>query len=432
LLHYSLSHSCLAAMAPVGVQVLNGITYPREVPAPEGVPPGWIGVEQAFGPNSKMAGKTYIRYSTSDGRHKHVSSAKHIFQKHCGDLSIPWEPEFAAYEAAVEAKKVAQKEALGLCDPSEREAMVAVSRARFGELTGPIVLGFPGWRCRWDYLPDSGQVAKTFLAADGREWKILKDLESFLGVRITGGGQRAEDLIALVEAGLVNYEAHAMFAGCSGKAFESQGSYLMDPANPSGAKSETPEERLKRKSDTKADKVAKREKKLSSASGGKNSLRYFRLEVSPIQVDWAGLTTAAEIPKAFVEFKPLLLRRGFEDNLELIAVHGCADGCKFFSRINGIYYRMPTAISERSCYQKLLSNPASTSGVCCDGIYIWWAASERRWQISVRPTVDAACIAYCMDDAERVTDVSQTWEVQHQGTGDFEANDSLKILRDTL
>ena len=60
---------------------------------PEGLPAGWKGIEQAYGPTSKSAGKTYVRYSSLDGRHRSLLGPKQIVQAHCADLGIPWEDE---------------------------------------------------------------------------------------------------------------------------------------------------------------------------------------------------------------------------------------------------------------------------------------------------------------------------------------------------
>merc|ERR1712176_1618592 len=87
-------------------------------------------------------------------------------------------------EAEIRAK---EREERGQAEGQKREELIALSRQHFGEITGPITLGFPGWKCRWDFLPDSGQTPKTFIAADGREWKLLKDIECMFGTRIEQG-----------------------------------------------------------------------------------------------------------------------------------------------------------------------------------------------------------------------------------------------------
>ena len=79
---------------------------------------------------------------------------------------------------------------------ARRDEMIAVFRGRFGELSGPIALGFPKWKIRWDYSHSSGQTCKTFIAPDGTEFKLLMELECMLGLKVHGGTQREIDEIA--------------------------------------------------------------------------------------------------------------------------------------------------------------------------------------------------------------------------------------------
>jgi len=150
---------------------------------------------------------------------------KQIIKAHCTDKNIPWEPEYAKYEKAMEDRRDAEaeirnaeREARGFAEGAKREEMIALSRARYGDLTGEIVFGFPGWKCRWDLLPESQQTPKTFTAPDGLQWKLLKDVECMFGTRISKGGQEVEDIDKMVEAGKKNTAAHELFHTGSGKA----------------------------------------------------------------------------------------------------------------------------------------------------------------------------------------------------------------------
>merc|ERR1719336_646683 len=131
----------------------------------------------------------------------------------------------------------------------------------------------------------------------------------------------------MVEAGLVNYAAHDLFKSGSRKALESQGSYLLDPVAPDEEHLETMEERAKRVTERKIEHGKRR--RYSAPVGGKHSLYRFGLEVVPTQEGWAALASTADVPQAFVQFKSLLLKRGFQDDLELVAVFGGAEACKY-------------------------------------------------------------------------------------------------------
>ena len=45
-------------------------------------------VEQAYSETSKYWGSTYVRYSSLDGKHKHIASPKGVFAVHCEEQSM--------------------------------------------------------------------------------------------------------------------------------------------------------------------------------------------------------------------------------------------------------------------------------------------------------------------------------------------------------
>ena len=145
----------------------------RDVPMLECMPPGWKAIERAYGEGGKLEGKTYTRYHSLDGEYKSVCGAKQVYMAHCGDLGIPWKLEYAKYKKARrerldrEAEDRAGRSAV---DGSKRIEMIALSQHYLGKITGAMTLGFPGWKCRWDYFTYSepkNKIKKTFIAADG-------------------------------------------------------------------------------------------------------------------------------------------------------------------------------------------------------------------------------------------------------------------------
>ena len=206
-------------------QVIDGVTYPRDVPVLEGMPSGWKGVEQAYGQSSRSAGKTYIRYHSLDGRHRQMMTPKQVIEKHCDDNGLVFSVEYAKYEDVVKAKK----------DAAERDDRIALSKAVLGHLTGPLCLGLPGWKCRWEFLPESKET-QTFLDDVGREWKLLKDVECWFGTALHGGGEEAFKVIAMVEAAKLNTYAHDLFHVGATWCRETEGVCTTDPAGSRGSK----------------------------------------------------------------------------------------------------------------------------------------------------------------------------------------------------
>jgi len=412
-------------MSKALVQVIDGITYPREVPMPPGMPEGWKAIEQAYGPNSKSAGKTYVRYSSKDGRHRQIMGPKQVVQTHCNDLGIPWEPEFAKYEQAMADRKAAEtaaraieSEARGAAKGAKREEMIALSRERFGELTGPLVLAFPGWKCRWDWLPAAQQTPKTFSSPDGREWKLLKDIECMFGTKLQRGGKEAEEVEDMVNAGTANTAAQAMFSEGSRRCRESEAMVEIDPATEEIQVQSREEFEQKREQQLKKRKLSK---------SNVNLLYNLSSEVYPAQEGWAAFSGPHDLQAGFTTFRALLKKRGFAEDVELLAVHGVPATCRFAARVSGVYWRLPALIGDRPCYQKLLSAPNCSDGVCCDGIYIMWESMFSQWQISTGAVGSSPCIAYSKADKMSVAEVSGPWQIQQQGTADFQEG-ALEIL----
>jgi len=362
-----------------------------------------------------------------DGRHKQILNPKQVVQAHCNDLGIPWQVEYAKYESAMADRKAVEKqaqaqerEARGQAEGEKRKEMIAKSRERFGELNGPLVLAFPGWKCRWDFLPDSGQTPKTFIAPDGREWKLLKDLECMFGTRLTQGGKEAEAIMKMIDAGNANIAAQALFSEGSRRCKESQGSVEIDPATEEIQVESREEFQQKREH---------RAKKKKSSNPNRHLLWGVRSEVYPVQEGWAALLEdQKDLQSGFAKFRELLKKKGFAGDVELIAIHGVQDTCRFAARVSGIYYRMPSLLNERPCYQKLLNAPELFAGLCCDGIYMMWDSVHAQWQISNESLgQNAPCFAYCKEDKMQVVEVSGPWQIQRQGTADFQES-TLKIM----
>merc|ERR1712039_1014345 len=110
-----------------------------------------------------------------------------------------WYAEFERKREEKKAEAQREREELGQVPGEKKDAMIQVSRATFGELTGKLVFCFEGWRLRWDYSSFSGQATKTYTEPSGREWKLLSNLECYFGHQLSKGGQAAATVQKLVD-----------------------------------------------------------------------------------------------------------------------------------------------------------------------------------------------------------------------------------------
>ena len=180
---------------------------------------------------------------------------------------------------------------------AKREELIALSRQHFGEITGAMTLGFPGWKCRWDYIPGTGKTQKTFIAADGREWKVLKDIECMFGRRIEQG--RLGEVKAMVDVGAANTVAHELFSVGHQRAKETQGSCLIVPEEGTVAEAKGRKKRAARMEE-RGSKRTKRKKR-----DHKNYLGTFPDLVYPAQEGWAALASEQDLHKGFAESRSL-------------------------------------------------------------------------------------------------------------------------------
>lgn len=247
-----------------------------------------------------------------------------------------------------------------------------------------------------------------------------------IGARLDEGGEAAKRVTDMVEAAKNNPEAQALFSQGSSGARACQGRFEIDPAV--GTTKVTSREMLDlSKTRRKEDVLEARKKKRY----GNNSLVGASHVPEPLQTGWAALSSAEDRSTGLVEFTQLLTGRGFKaDDIELIAVHGIRESCKFAQRVNGIYYRKVDAqIQSRACYQKLLHAPGAVLGICCDNIYMFYGEREGQscWQIRFGLTDHSPIVAFCVSDESDIVAIKGTWQVQQEGNGDFAPDDALAV-----
>lgn len=407
---------------------INGIEYPREVPAPDGFPPGWVGIEQAYGEGTKYWGQTYTRFSSLDKKYRLVLNPRGVIERHCEDNGLDFDTEFAKYEKAkVERQerekeiKTREAEARGVAKGQAREDMVALSRKHLDELKGEIVFAFPGWRCRWDLLPESQQTPKTFTDPDGNEFKLLKDLECKFGIQITqNSGVVPAHLKAMVDAGKTNTEAHALFSTGSTKARESGGSVVLS-ADSAEAKIQTAEERLQWKLEREAQRTVGVKKR-------KMPKLYHAVKPS----DYNSWDAVLSFPSNSADTTPdlrdavaWLLSHGFskKNSVLHVATTGQAEQ-RYAKALAGLYcLKGKDEDSGRPCYQGVAASSRVTGAVAGLDRYIYWSAHHERWEMgTMKP--NKACIAYASDECA-TPDEAKAWRLLRDDFGsDTAANSS--------
>jgi len=400
------------------------VVYPRDVPVEKGMPSGWKGVEKQYGPTSKYAGNTYIRWYSLDGRHRHVQTVKEVIRLDCKSKGLDPDEHIRAFEAKKKQEaeeRKAERESMGKLRGDAREEAVNKFRAQFGPLSGPVVFAFAGWTTRWHYQPNCDQVMVEYIDLEGNSWKLLKDLECYFQKQIDMGN--GDHITKIIEEGQSRVDLHEKFPEGPRTARESGGLYEITPS-----KGESTVRSQAERAEITREKIEQRKEK-SPSSKRKLACVYLDPE-GPKQTGWAAMETQEDVQKAFPQFRDLLVGKGFKSDVELLAVHGVETERHFRQRICGVYYCLPENFGEQRCYMKLLHFPR-TSGqtVGCDGMYITWSASNSRWEISnklaeVKPVI--AHSARCSTSAA-LSEATGPWHVQ-DGQGDFMESAGLAVL----
>jgi len=176
------AQACTAAMD-------DASSYPRQVPNPDFLPPGWKTQEFMYKSGSCL-GKTYIRFASIDGRFRNIQSVKAAVK----EQAMADGQSVDAAVALLEQKKLEQKawkeeklKEQGILKGAEREEAIEVFRTTHCELTGAMVAQFPGWTSHAKRLENCGQVSMTYFDDKGKPWKLIKDIQAALGGRLMRG-----------------------------------------------------------------------------------------------------------------------------------------------------------------------------------------------------------------------------------------------------
>lgn len=413
------------------VKADDEITYPRRIPVDAGLPPGWHGIEKQYGPTSKFAGTTYVRFYTDDGRHKHVSSPRQLIQIHCEGTGEDADAMLAEYLRLQRARKDAEaeerkleREARGKLGGEKREQTVQHFRDKFGELSGPIVCSLKGWTTRWHYQPQCGQVMVEYIDTDGFSWKLLKDLECAFGHKMLTGTD--EGLEELIETARAKADPARFSEGPKG-ARESCGVYEIS-ADSAEAKVFTQEDRHALREKETVERRAKRQKVREYP------LSEYLLPEGPPQSGCFALERHSQVQESISYYKNFLVnKRTFPSDVELLAVTGVGNNHKYRQRICGVYYSMGAEFNDHRCYQKLFKIDSKDEGVSsfdnavgCDGIYIRWNVEKTRWEVAVSFEASKPVVAYSTEAQGPLAEAAGPWYVQ-DGQNNFAVEADLTI-----
>mmetsp|Transcript_13784 Transcript_13784/g.31246 ORF Transcript_13784/g.31246 Transcript_13784/m.31246 type:complete len:351 (-) Transcript_13784:164-1216(-) len=339
----------------------------KEIPC-EGLPPGWKCLEKVY-LSGGSAGKTYIRFSCD--KHKNVLSLKAALKLHAEDNGQDPEEAMREYERKKEEKKedlAKLREERGQIKGEKRNEAIDHFRAVHGKLDGATVVQFPGWRGESKVLENCGQISASYFDSEGRIFKLVNDIEAFLGKRMIDGEEIPD--IAKARASII-YDEH-------GKAVN-----------------------LARKGENCVDVDTQRKKqRLDQREVG---LDYYAesKQLAVVNAEGAKEKAAAQAPAV----RKILLQRGFAESTSLVAVTGGQSGV--METVAGLYYQLPENFNDRPCYQQV--KPAGSS-LACQGQYIFWSTRRDSWKIG---SLDDGKVgmAFCPDDKALPTEISEPWSV---------------------
>lgn len=349
-----------------------------------GMPEGWVGIERKFGVGSKCFGQTYIRYASSDGKHKGISSVKVVVQKDAEVRGLDPVKAVQDYEAGVKAhadKKKKEMYEAGFMKGEERDQMVQIFKDKCGPLNGATICQLPGWRGE-SHIIESGQKVATYYDPSGRAYKLVNQVEAMFGVKISNG-EDIPDIEAAREACIQDE---------SGKAIN-----VARQEHVVGFDGERAPARKKRR--------------LAEENTAGRVVTHADYAEADISVGSAGADASVSV--AAVEIQRLLVQRGFSTDVKLLSVtckdvnvpgHTSAD---VFAMLSGMYYEMGEEFNERPVYQKVFLKEGR-SGLGCHGLYLSWSQARSCWKLG-RLGDDVPGYAMCLSDEPRPTEVAAKW-----------------------
>mmetsp|Transcript_39771 Transcript_39771/g.84901 ORF Transcript_39771/g.84901 Transcript_39771/m.84901 type:complete len:380 (+) Transcript_39771:84-1223(+) len=345
------------------------------------LPPGWKRVEKIY-QSGLYVGQTYIRYDGPAGQRGVSSMGKVIALAAEADGK---DPDAAVIEFKRKYKEKQEEAAMerGKMKGEMREEAIARFQAAHGKLDGATVVALPGWKGESKRLENCGQIVATYYAPDGKEFKLIKDIEAFFGSKMVKGEavpdiEAARQNLATDENGRVMNVARATVIN-----------------EPEGAEESRPKRR----------KVRTQEPREQDYSENAD-LRILRVPRKESDLEAAGVDDAENVVQMVEEIQELLTERGFGSKApELLYI---TRGKGLLEFLTGVYYCRAGLFNDRPHYQKVILEPSLNIGVACYGIYIFWSAARGAWMIgSLDDSKDQ--LAFCCEDKPLPAELEKSW-----------------------
>mmetsp|Transcript_47121 Transcript_47121/g.108926 ORF Transcript_47121/g.108926 Transcript_47121/m.108926 type:complete len:399 (+) Transcript_47121:183-1379(+) len=389
--------------------VQPGVKYPRDLPGYVGLPPGWKGVEFAYGSTSKSAGKTYIRFFSLNGKHRAIGSVRAAYMKHAEDQGLDPSVGERDFEA-MRAREKEEKELAGRIAGERKEEAVAAFESKFGKLEAAVVPKIPGWTYVAK-LVDSGQTHVTYFSPEGTSFGTVKAIEAFFGLRLIH--RNDDDVSAVINAAREAFirEHGSLDPGYNPLRRSEDGSTLQDLVKTGQL------DKVKEVEQRSSGPLAKRRKILP---GDYLETRHLAVVSSPsndLNAEGAG---AERVLASLSQVKELLVHRGFRPDTQLLAVFGRIGGHLFVDSMAGVYYEMCEPIDGRPCFQWVEAvRSVSPVRLGCRALYICWRAAVGQWQVLAGSldAMRASIVAFNTDNQSSLTDVHKPWMVIRQDFG---------------
>lgn len=154
-----------------------------KVESPIGLPAGWI-AEKFVHESGLKKGKPYLRFRSSDGKHKEVCTVTKAIKLHAVDHGLDEKALLEDYEKRRTAAQAAA--------PSARERdqkAVEAFRAKYGALDRATIAYLPGWSLDSRETGNAGQVATSFRSPEGEVLPGPYQVEVMLGKAVLNGAE---------------------------------------------------------------------------------------------------------------------------------------------------------------------------------------------------------------------------------------------------
>mmetsp|Transcript_57854 Transcript_57854/g.176221 ORF Transcript_57854/g.176221 Transcript_57854/m.176221 type:complete len:406 (-) Transcript_57854:86-1303(-) len=359
---------------PPGAQkdaVQSGVTYPREVPRPDGLPEGWTAIEYAY-KTGKCVGKTYIRFN-SPTKKDNIGSVKLAIRQHAINLGKSWDEateEAEEWQRQQAAKKQEEREACGYVSPEMRDEAITAFRVKYGALDGATTAKLTGWQALSLFRETCGQTQVIYVNPQGKRFGTVKDVEASLGVRVL----RGEEITEVAEA------RSKIKVDDKGRAIHDARVNVALTRTAEDVAREKEEMKRQREQQVMLGKLASSKKNRTVGPESYVERPWPHVLAVPPAAGgeaWAALEEPLR-QEAMAIAEILVERHGFVAP-ELLALQGCPRDDPHVTNLSGLFHLRPGGFNDRPLYQQVFRHPGGP--LSCTGVYIFWSQHRERWKI---------------------------------------------------